>query len=141
MMRPNAAHLMPQLPCRHGGLSRPADCTVPPAGSAARRRDPSGPRLSTWAIGRWHQQRGKVDAASGGIEAEGRAAGQDHGVDPVDQRIGTEQFGLVRAGRAAADIDRGHRRPLGQHHRRAAVVGPIFGGVINERAQRASLKR
>ena len=45
----------------------------------------------------------------------------------LDQGGGIEQFGLAAAGRAAADIDRRDRRPLGQHHRRAAEAGAVLG--------------
>ena len=38
-----------------------------------------------------------------------------------------EQFGLARAGCAAANIDRRHRRPLGEHHRDAGDGVAVFG--------------
>ena len=48
-----------------------------------------------------------VHHTAGGVEAKGRAAGQHDRIDPVDQGLRGEQFGLAAARRAAAHIDRG----------------------------------
>src|SRR5215510_1548549 len=47
-----------------------------------------------------------------GVQAEGGAAGQHHGIDALDGAVRFEQIGFPRAGRAAAHVDRGHRRLL-----------------------------
>ena len=53
--------------------------------------------------------------AAGGVQAEGAAAGEQHGVHTIDQVLGPQQVGLARAGRAAAHVDTGHRALRAQH--------------------------
>src|SRR5215468_1759818 len=50
--------------------------------------------------------------ARAGVQAEGGAAGQHHGIDALDGAVRFEQIGFPRARRAAAHVDRGHRRLL-----------------------------
>src|SRR5262249_6856905 len=47
--------------------------------------------------------------AGGGVEAEGRAARQNDGVDALHGAVGLEQVGLARSRRAAAHVDRSNR--------------------------------
>ena len=55
----------------------------------------------------------RLDARSG-VQAEGRAAGQHHGVDALGGAMRLEQVGLARGRRAAADVD-GRDGGLGEH--------------------------
>src|SRR2546425_345696 len=50
--------------------------------------------------------------ARAGVQAEGGAAGQHHGIDALDGAVRFQQIGFSRARRAAAHVDRGHRRLL-----------------------------
>jgi hypothetical protein len=62
-----------------------------------------------------------------GVQAESGAARQHDRVDALDGAVRLEQVGLARAGRAAADIDRGDRGLLeddgGRARHQARVVG------------------
>ncbi len=88
---------------RHQGNARRADGKPDPA-----RREPS------------HRRRGR-------LQPEGGAAAQHHRVDLRNQAGGIERVGLARPRRAAADIDRRHRRGLGQHDRHPGPHLSIFG--------------
>ena len=52
--------------------------------------------------------------AARGVEPEGGAAAQRHGVDPRDQRGRVERLGLARAGRRAAHLRHPHHRHQGR---------------------------
>jgi hypothetical protein len=60
-----------------------------------------------------------------GAQAEGRAAAEADGVDPLDQLPWSQQVRLARAGRGPADVDAGDRAHLGQEDDGAA--GPSLG--------------
>ena len=69
--------------------------------------------MSPIAKPRPRSRRQRLDARPG-VQTEGRAAGQHHGVDALDGAMRLEQVGLARGRRAAADVDRRHGR-LGEH--------------------------
>ena len=67
------------------------------------------------------------DDTGRGIEPEGRAAGEDDRVDPLDRLLGREQVGLARPGRAAHHVDRGDRRLIADDDGHARLDPRIVG--------------
>jgi hypothetical protein len=69
--------------------------------------------------------------AGGGIQPPGAAAGQQHGMDLVDQVGGVQQVGFAGARSSAPHIDTGDRAVGREHHR--AAGGPARIGVVADR--------
>ena len=65
--------------------------------------------------------------ARASVQAEGRAAGQHHGIDALDGAVRFEQIGFTRARRAAAHIDRGDGRLFENDCRDAGSETRVMG--------------
>ena len=68
-----------------------------------------------------------------GVKAEGRAAGQHHGVDALDGAMRLKQVRLARGRRAAAHVDSGHGRLL-EHNGRDPRGEPRIIGLSDQNA-------
>ena len=131
--RPGVAEREIAAGTRQGLPAEPAVGRLPRPGAASlkaeieqdRRGHDRHPRLAHREAAA-HRGQALHDPA-GGVEPEGRAARQHDRVDPRHQGGRVEQLGLAAARRPAAHIDRGDRRPLGQHHGRAGDRGGVLG--------------
>jgi threonine/homoserine/homoserine lactone efflux protein/glycine/D-amino acid oxidase-like deaminating enzyme len=68
-----------------------------------------------------------------GVEPEGRAAGEDHGVDGLHGLVGAQELGVAAARRAAAHIDGADGRLIEDDRGRAGGAGEV-GGVADPEA-------
>ena len=79
----------------------------------------------------------------GGVQAEGRAAGQDQRVDRLHRALWIEQIRLAGPRPTAAHIDRGHRRAIEQDggdptaHAEVGGVPDLDAGNVGEKTTQA----